>query len=115
MNHVDLQRAKCEQVGAPFFGMQTDAMVGIAKGVEVPGVVLNGLRHAPSMGTTGWYIWPGEGEPKSSPDFFAPVHAAHLSVLCPQIVSYLPPGWRFLVAADYEDTWFDPMIAIVQG
>jgi hypothetical protein len=30
---------------------------------------INGLRHSPSGGTTGWYIWCGEVLPDAS-DFF---------------------------------------------
>ena len=42
-------------------------------------------------------------------DFFKPLHVAHLDDWCLQIIKYLglPPGWRFLIAGDYEDVWFD--------
>lgn len=44
--------------------------------------------------------------------FFQPLHRAHISELCPQVVPYLglPPGWRFLIADGYEDVWFDPSL-----
>lgn len=33
----------------------------------------------------------------------------HLDQLCPEIQKFLglPPGWRFLIAENYEDVWFD--------
>jgi hypothetical protein len=117
MNTAAMQRAKCEHVGAPFFGAPADAVVGVAEGIDKPGVVLNGLRHAPSAASSGWYIWPGAIEPTSAADYFAPIHLDHLSLLCPRVVPFLglPPGWRFLIADDYEDVWFDPPIALVDG
>lgn len=35
----------------------------------------------------------------------------------PQALRYLglPPGWRFLVAAAYEDIWFDPALLAPDG
>jgi hypothetical protein len=48
-------------------------------------------------------------ELSDSPDFFVPLHVRHLQEWCEQIVPFLalPPGWRFLIAPDYEDVWFD--------
>jgi len=42
-------------------------------------------------------------------DFFEPVHGHHLLEWNRGVLKYLalPPGWRFLVAGDYEDVWFD--------
>jgi hypothetical protein len=44
------------------------------------------------------------------PDFFKPVHAAHLADRCPAVLTYLalPLGFGFLVADDHEDVWDDP-------
>lgn len=69
---------------------------------------INGLRHLPEGDTTGWYIWAGE-KMESDDDFFKPLHVEHLLDWCPDIKKYLglPPGWRFLVAGDYEDVWYD--------
>ena len=25
----------------------------------------------------------------------------------------LPPGWRFLLAPDYEDVWYDPSLLLI--
>ena len=75
---------------------------------------LNGLRHLPDRGTAGWYIW-GGGEPTQDPDFFQPLHFAHLSEQCPEILEYLalPPGSRFVIADGHEDVWHDPTIVHV--
>lgn len=65
------------------------------------------MRLAPEGDTTGWYLWAG-GEMSQDPDFFLPLHAAHLEEWCPLVIPYLvlPPGWRFQIAPDYEDVWF---------
>jgi hypothetical protein len=69
---------------------------------------LNGLRRAPENGTCGWYIWGGD-ELSQADDFFQPLHVSHLGDRCPEIVPYLglPPGYRFLIAPNYEDVWPD--------
>ncbi|MFV1457974.1 DUF4262 domain-containing protein, partial [Bacillus mycoides] len=43
-------------------------------------------------------------------DFFLPLHVQHIDEWAPEIKKYLglPPGWRFLIAGDYEDVWYDP-------
>jgi len=68
---------------------------------------LNGLRHVPEKGTNGWYIW--GGELSTRPDFFEPLHVEHLTDRCPQILKFmgLPAGYRFLLAGDHIDVWFD--------
>jgi hypothetical protein len=37
------------------------------------------------------------------------MHIEHLSEIRPEVLHLLalPPGWRFLIADDYEDVWFD--------
>ena len=69
---------------------------------------LNALRHPPGDGTCGWYIWWGDTL-NDDPDFFQPLHVAHLPERCPAILPYLalPPGWRVQVAPGHEDVWFD--------
>jgi len=70
-----------------------------------------GVRMANSDGSSSWYIWNG---PRSeSPDFFQPVHAAHLAAYIPSVIKYLglPPGFRFIIdEAGYEDVWFEPEV-----
>jgi hypothetical protein len=42
-------------------------------------------------------------------DFFKPLHVSHISEYLPEIEQYLslPPGYRFLLADEYEDVWHD--------
>lgn len=82
--------------------------VGVARNVRDGVMPINGLRHAPSGDTTGWYIWAGE-EFSEDPDFFMPLHIQHLISWCPAVIPYLglPPGWRFLIGPNYEDVWED--------
>jgi hypothetical protein len=89
--------------------------VGIDDGARRGGLPLNGLRHPPSGGTSGWYIWSG-AEPGEHEDFFKPLHAGHLVRDCPSVLPYLalPPGWRFLISKDYEDIWFDKSLLEVE-
>jgi hypothetical protein len=71
---------------------------------------VHGLRHPPSGGTSGWYVWTGELSKED--DFFRPWHASHLVERCPELghLLDLPPGTRFLVAPGYEDIWEDPSL-----
>lgn len=104
----DLQKDICKKQGAEFLSSPEDLKVGIAMNVREGIVPINGLRHPPEGDTTGWYIYAGE-ELSTAHDFFKPLHVEHLDEWCPQIKKYLglPPGWRFLIAGDYEDVWFD--------
>jgi hypothetical protein len=75
---------------------------------------LNGFRHPPEEGTSGWFIWGGV-EFSDDSDFFEPLHVSHMSSQCPAAIPYLalPPGWRFLVAPDFEDIWFDSSLLVI--
>jgi hypothetical protein len=104
----ELQREICQRFGATYCASPDTSKVGISLNVREGVTPIHGLRHPPEGDTTGWYIWAGE-ELSERPDFFKPLHVAHLDAWCPQIKKYLglPPGWRFLIAGDYEDVWFD--------
>ena len=106
-----LQRRTCQDHGAEFLPTSSDSKVGVAANVLPASEIINGLRHPPSDGTCGWYIWAGE-ELHSQDDFFEPIHVEHLIERCPAVLKYLglAPGWRFLLAKDYEDVWFDPAL-----
>jgi hypothetical protein len=82
--------------------------IGISKNFDPHNFPINGLRHPPTIDTTGWYIWSGE-HLSEDPDYFVPLHAAHLIEQQSEIVKYLglAPGWRFLYAPGQEDVWFD--------
>ena len=97
---ASLQRALCEEKGYSYVPNNLESKLGFA--VRTQGKVpINGLRHPPTGGTNGWYIWCGR-ELSQDPDFFAPLHTQHLADRCPEAILFLglPPGCRFLVAGD---------------
>lgn len=104
----ELQKEVCRKYDADFLPSPSDLKIGIATNVRDGIVPINGFRHPPQGDTTGWYIYAGE-ELSDDPDFFKPLHVEHLDDWCPQLKKYLglSPGWRFLIAGDYEDVWFD--------
>lgn len=103
------QVAICAKYGATFMDSPGRLKVGISQNVRQGVLPINGVRHPPEGDTTGWYIWAGE-HLETRDDFFEPLHVDHLEKWCPEVVKYLglSPGWRFLIAGDYEDVWFDP-------
>lgn len=104
----ELQKKLCKKYNAEFLSSPSNLKIGIATNVREGIVPINGFRHSPEGDTTGWYIYAGE-ELSDDPDFFKPLHVEHLDKWCPQIKKYLglAPGWRFLIAENYEDVWFD--------
>ena len=104
------QKELCHKYNADYFGCDQSLKIGIAdKLPSSNGRVINGLRHRPESGTSGWYIYFGAEAMSSEDDFFKPMHVKHLKDRYPNIEKYLglPPGWRFLIADDYEDVWYD--------
>lgn len=108
------QRELCQRLEVDFVPAAEQSKIGIAANIREGILPINGLRHPPAGETSGWYIWAGE-ELSDAPDFFQPLHVEHLSDWCPQIQKYmgLPPGWRFLVAGEYEDIWYDKELLTV--
>ncbi|WP_338550995.1 immunity protein Imm33 domain-containing protein [Roseovarius phycicola] len=98
----------CEAFGGEKVGISDNATAGL--------MPLNGLRHPPTQGVTGWYLWGGT-EFSDAADFFKPVHLAHLESSCELGLKYLllPPGWRFLTDGTYEDVWFDSALLEVDN
>lgn len=98
----------CQKYGASPDPPDPYSKLGISRSFSDRDFPLNGLRHPAQEGTNGWFLWSGE-ELSSDPDFFVPLHAAHIEDRCPQIRKFLalPPGWRFLFAPNHEDVWFD--------
>lgn len=83
-------------------------MLGLA--VETVRLIpINGRRHPPEEGTSGWYIWGGDKSSEAA-DFFSPIQVQHLGDYLPNILPYLdlPPGYRFLIDnKGRKDVWFD--------
>jgi hypothetical protein len=91
--------------------LDDDSILGVA--IETIGIQpINGLRHLPAKGTSGWYVWCGK-ELSKQDDFFKPICLRHVKEKLPQIVKYLKmkPGTRFQIDNNgYEDIWNDPDI-----
>jgi hypothetical protein len=103
----DAQKALCNRYGAAFVSTPPEDKVGFA--TATAGLKpINGLRHPQTVGTSGWYVWCGESFSESA-DFFEPFHAAHVYESLPVVTHLfgLPPGYRFLLAGDYLDVWYD--------
>jgi hypothetical protein len=108
------QRRICEKYGVDPADAPAHLKAGVAENVHSVLIPINGLRHHPVGDTSGWYIWAGEGL-SEDPAFFQAVHIEHLHEIRPEVLKYLamPPGWRFLVAGDYEDVWYDESLLTV--
>jgi hypothetical protein len=104
-NVIQEQQEVCKKYGTRWVAAPDHLKVGIARNVRTGLKPLNGLRQPPQ----GGYIWAGE-EFSTAPDFFEPMHVAHLAEHCPAALRFLglPPGWCFLTADDYVDVWEDP-------
>lgn len=104
---TSLQKDLCTARGYEYVPVSLDSMLGFAAKTQGQTPV-NGLRHAPTGDTNGWYVWCGQ-ELSQEPDFFDPLHTQHLLERCPEAIRFLalPPGCRFFVAGDYVDVWFD--------
>jgi hypothetical protein len=89
---------------APTLGESIVGFAAATKG-HLP---INGLRHPAAGDTSGWYLWCGE-ELLNTPDFFQPMHARHIYEEYPKLIQLLgmPPGYRFLLAGEYLDIWYD--------
>ena len=101
------QRRVCELYKTKFVPCEKESKVGIAL-ATFGATPINGLRHAQAKSTNGWYVWVGK-ELSSHADCFDPLHVEHLTDKCPEIPKFLglPPGYRFLLAGNYVDVWFD--------
>jgi hypothetical protein len=101
------QAELCNRFGVDPFPAPNDLKVGVNHEISGDARPIHGLRHPPEGDTTGWYIWTGDYS--ETDDFFEPLHVAHLRQSRPEVMPYLalPPGWRFLIADDHEDVWYD--------
>lgn len=100
------QISVCERFGSDVVAAALDSKVGIALST-LDRLPLTAIRHQPANGTCGWYIWGGDYS--SDPNFFQPLHVAHIPKYCSTLIPYLAlaPGWGVILAPDYEDVWFD--------
>jgi len=101
------QMAFCAERGTQLVYVAPESKLGFAlktKGKQP----INGLRHPVCGETCGWYLWCGE-DFSDAPDFFSPIHAKHVYDDYPQLRKLLglPPGYRFLLAGEYLDVWYD--------
>jgi hypothetical protein len=104
------QKAFCRQQAARYAGTLGDTKTGFALSTKGR-VPINGLRHPPKGETSGWYIWCGQ-ELSDAADFFDPLHTCHLYEEYPDLVQLLglAPGYRFLLAGEHLDVWYDPSL-----
>ena len=106
----DIERKQtdtCARYGCEFVAAPPESKLGIA--IRTVGASpVNGLRHPAEKDTNGWYLWCGT-EFSQGADFFSPLHTSHVHESCPDVLPYLglPPGYRFLLAGDHVDVWFD--------
>lgn len=107
------QRMFSRQQTASYYASPGDSKLGFA--LSTKGMVpINGLRHPPNGDTNGWYLWCGE-QYSDAGDFFAPLHTRHVYEEYPQLIKLLglPPGYRFLMAGEHLDVWYDPSLLSV--
>jgi hypothetical protein len=97
----------CQRYQVPLVPTPAGSKLGAALSTKGR-IPINGLRHPPNADNSGWYIWWGE-EFSEADDFFDPLHAQHIYDDFPEIgrLLGLPPGYRFLIAGDYLDVWFN--------
>ena len=109
MSEIEIQQKEiCQKYNVEFQRLDFNLKLGIADNYFQGILPLNGLRHPQENGTCGWFLWASEDFSEAD-DFFKPLHVYHLIEKKPEIIKYLalPEGWRFLVAGEYEDVWFD--------
>src|SRR6266852_5317542 len=110
---TEQQRIVCQKYAQDCLPAELESKLGFA--LQTEGLLpINGLRHPPEGDTNGWYLWCGN-ELSDHPEFFAPLHTHYLIKQCPEAIKFLglPPGYRFLVAGDYVDVWFDESLLIL--
>jgi hypothetical protein len=102
----------CKKYGATYKPLDWGLKVGVSVNFYSGELPINGLRIV-LEGTSGWFLWAGENFSQDD-DWFQPVHAYHLLDKCPEVTPYLslPAGWRFLIAPDYEDVWYDEALIL---
>jgi len=108
-----MQEQFCLERNLPCVHATGDSILGFALSTKGR-LPINGLRHPVVGSTNGWYLWCGE-DLSSARDFFSPTHARHIYEDLPAVAKLLglPPGYRFLLAGDYLDVWYDEALLAV--
>lgn len=107
-NIIDEQKDICKKYGAEYCEVDMELRMGVSKNLREKKIkVINGLRHNPENDTNGWYVWADEFS--DDDDFFVPLCARHINEWDERIMKFLAlsPGFRFLIADNHEDVWFD--------
>ena len=104
---AEIQKAFCAERQTECVPASPDSKLGFALSTDGR-TPINGLRHPVQDETNGWYIWCGQNFSDAS-DFFSPLHTRHVYEGHPELTKLLglPPGYRFLVAGNYVDVWYD--------
>ncbi|MEG0880153.1 MAG: hypothetical protein RSF79_06930 [Janthinobacterium sp.] len=102
----ETQRRICEKFGLPVQAPEPMVALAIDSLAQSP---IYGTRVVlPDNGTISWFIHCGEHD--AAPDFYQPLHAAHLHEMLPQVLDYLalPSGAKFILDREgYEDVWLE--------
>ena len=110
---TEKQKEVCKGCNVEPFASDLELKVGVSKNLSGNIWPVNGLRHKPENGTSGWYFWAGDYS--EDPDFFEPMHLKHLVTKLPLMERFLalPPGWRFLIGENgHVDIWEDKNLLI---
>ena len=104
------QKEFCLEQNAEFMASPFDSKLGYATSTKGR-LPINGLRHPPEGDSCGWYIWCGE-DFLDAEDFFSPLHTKHIYEDHPELTRLLglAPGYRFVIAEEYLDVWYDPAL-----
>lgn len=108
------QRRICLKYGSQYLPSPEALKLGLSLDFSLDNYPLNALRHHPENGTCGWYLWSGETF-SAAEDFFQPIHVSHIAELYPGLMKFLglAPDWRFLIAPDFEDVWWDSALLTI--
>jgi hypothetical protein len=110
---MGIRKTVCERFSLCPQTPHLDSVIGLAIASVGKGEI-NGLRHPIQGNSNGWYIW--YGEYSNSDDFFSPVCIKHLNKYFNKDINEyldLPIGFRFLIANNYEDVWYDEKLLII--
>ena len=109
MKLEDEQKAICAKFKADYSPVGLGMKVWVGRTIfEEDLVPINGARQASEGDESGWYVWSGT-ERFDDPDFFVTMDVADLDDWCSYAMPYLalPAGYRFIIADEHEQVWFD--------